>query len=205
MRDDDAVVKVIDIEKLIKSDPERYSIITSPEDAEQGKVTEIGGNMVQIIQVDYLRPGLCVIDNQPVIKQEQKHEQKHKQSNSDLDLISDSVESGNNEALPIPDILLKEERLTAPNELGYIDVLSENCGDMVIRRLNAKSENGNYTVIELESLPIVFIGKSLVECFKKLVKFILDDIFILIKIMENRNLRQNMKQSIAELIENKQV
>lgn len=178
----------IAIEKLIKGDPERYVIVPASADLEEGETFKSEqGKVVRIIVQNYLRKGLCVVDTSPDIR-----DQTAKKSKKVLPVV-DCKKKDN--GLKFKEVVPEEP----VSEIGYIDILSKHFGEIIIRRLTSRVEAVIYTVIEIKFLPIVFIGKSLEQCFQKLVRFMIVDIFDLIKIFEEKELRSGIKNVVGKL------
>lgn len=171
--------KDINVKELIKQDPERYVIIEESNiDLQAGQLIEgHNGQTEQVIVAHYPRDGCYVIDTQPTVA-----------STESVSKLED--------LMTVKEATVAADYQMADSEIGYIDILTEQLGQMTIRRLQSRSEAMFFTVVSFEELPIVFTGTSLEKCFEKLIRFMLTDVLSLIHIFENKTLRQNLKKNI---------
>ena len=162
-------LRVEDAKELIKENPERYQVMPLPDSAILGKQWKDG----KIVFIGYPRSGFGVIDTE-IEPAEQEIENQLE------------IEPAKGATFSLP-----------TSRIGYIDLLSQHFGNMTVQRLAMPADDGqSFTIVAFESLPFVFIDMSLEKCFQKMVKFVVYDIFDLVKILENKSLRAEMKQVI---------
>ena len=179
-----------EVQKLIKSDPERYEIMPYPKGQKEGNIIkDENGKDVRIIKLDYLRPGLCVVDT--IIEDSKISKTAIQEPSLATKLPEQKQEGGYHKKNKIKD------------EIGYITILCRHFGDMKFHWVTSpkgKDNDKDYIIIEFEYLPVVFIGDDMMDGFQKIVKFMLVDIFELVKIFENKAIRPGIRNEVENLV-----